>query len=72
MGNVPAPCRACSRSKNSQPLSRVKQALDDFSPDLVLVWGDDQHENFKEDSAGAGSSGLAWGALLPLQHFPEI
>ncbi len=30
-------------------LRRVKQALDDFKPDFVLIWGDDQYENFKED-----------------------
>ena len=30
-------------------LSRVKKALDDFNPDFVLIWGDDQYENFKED-----------------------
>ena len=28
---------------------RVRQALDDFKPDVVLIWGDDQYENFKED-----------------------
>ena len=28
---------------------RVRQALDEFNPDLVLIWGDDQYENFKED-----------------------
>jgi Catalytic LigB subunit of aromatic ring-opening dioxygenase len=27
----------------------VRKALDDFNPDLVLVWGDDQYENFRED-----------------------
>jgi len=27
----------------------VRKALDDFNPDIVLVWGDDQYENFKED-----------------------
>lgn len=27
----------------------VKAALDDFKPDFVLMWGDDQYENFKED-----------------------
>lgn len=30
-------------------LSRVRQALDDFKPDLVVVWGDDQYENFREE-----------------------
>jgi Catalytic LigB subunit of aromatic ring-opening dioxygenase len=28
---------------------RARQALDDFNPDFVLIWGDDQYENFKED-----------------------
>jgi hypothetical protein len=27
----------------------ARAALDAFRPDLVLVWGDDQYENFKED-----------------------
>jgi hypothetical protein len=27
----------------------VRKILDDFDPDLVLVWGDDQYENFRED-----------------------
>src|SRR5947207_5966742 len=27
----------------------VRKILDDFNPDFVLVWGDDQYENFKED-----------------------
>lgn len=28
---------------------RVRDALDEFRPDVVLVWGDDQYENFQED-----------------------
>jgi hypothetical protein len=28
---------------------KARQILDDFRPDFVLVWGDDQYENFKED-----------------------
>jgi hypothetical protein len=27
----------------------ARRALDDFAPDVVLIWGDDQYENFKED-----------------------
>jgi len=27
----------------------VRKALDEFDPDIVLVWGDDQYENFRED-----------------------
>lgn len=30
-------------------LRRCRAALDDFAPDLVLVWGDDQYENFREE-----------------------
>ncbi len=28
---------------------KVREALDAFQPDFVLIWGDDQYENFKED-----------------------
>lgn len=27
----------------------VRAALDAFDPDIVLIWGDDQYENFRED-----------------------
>jgi hypothetical protein len=27
----------------------VRDALDTFNPDVVLIWGDDQYENFRED-----------------------
>lgn len=30
-------------------LRRVRQDLDDFAPDVVVVWGDDQYENFREE-----------------------
>lgn len=30
-------------------LARTRAALDAFNPDFVLIWGDDQYENFKED-----------------------
>lgn len=30
-------------------LRRARKALDDFQPDVVVVWGDDQYENFVED-----------------------
>jgi len=29
--------------------ARARRVLDDFAPDFVVVWGDDQYENFKED-----------------------
>lgn len=28
---------------------KARAALDDFKPDFVVVWGDDQYENFRED-----------------------
>ncbi|WP_042877061.1 extradiol ring-cleavage dioxygenase [Cupriavidus necator] len=28
---------------------RVRETLDRFQPDVVLMWGDDQYENFRED-----------------------
>jgi hypothetical protein len=28
---------------------RARKTLDEFRPDLVIVWGDDQHENFTDD-----------------------
>lgn len=30
-------------------LRAVRAALDEFDPDFVLMWGDDQYENFRED-----------------------
>src|SRR5215475_9765589 len=27
----------------------TRKRLDEFAPDVVLIWGDDQYENFKED-----------------------
>jgi hypothetical protein len=28
---------------------RTRKRLDEFQPDVVVIWGDDQHENFTED-----------------------
>lgn len=28
---------------------RLREAIDDFAPDVLVVWGDDQYENFHED-----------------------
>jgi hypothetical protein len=30
-------------------IREARRLLDDFQPDFVVVWGDDQYENFKED-----------------------
>jgi len=29
--------------------ARVRAVLDEFKPDFILIWGDDQYENFRED-----------------------
>ncbi len=28
---------------------KARRVLDEFAPDFVIVWGDDQYENFKDD-----------------------
>jgi hypothetical protein len=28
---------------------KARRILDDFRPEVVIIWGDDQHENFTED-----------------------
>lgn len=30
-------------------IRKARKVLDDFKPDFVVIWGDDQYENFKED-----------------------
>lgn len=37
------------RSEFADGVRRLRTALDDFQPDAVLIFGDDQYENFKED-----------------------
>jgi hypothetical protein len=32
---------------------RARRLLDDFRPDVVVIWGDDQHENFTDDAIPA-------------------
>jgi hypothetical protein len=43
-----AAARACS-ARLADDFRTVRRALDEFNPDLVVIWGDDQYENFKED-----------------------
>ena len=37
------------REKLVSGFRKVREELDAFNPDVVLVWGDDQYENFRED-----------------------
>jgi hypothetical protein len=61
MDNWPAPMRAewgddeglaaarAHRAVVVEAFRRLRAELDAFQPDFVLIWGDDQYENFKED-----------------------
>ena len=37
---------------------KLREELDDFEPDVVLIWGDDQFENFKRDCVPAFCVGI--------------
>ncbi len=37
------------RAKLIDGLNTVRAQLDEFDPDVILIWGDDQYENFRED-----------------------
>ncbi len=37
------------RSELLRHFRHVRKTIDDFRPDVVLLWGDDQYENFHED-----------------------
>ena len=37
------------RAQLIEGFDRVRSAIEGFRPDFILVWGDDQYENFKED-----------------------
>jgi hypothetical protein len=36
------------RARHLQGFRAIRQALDAFDPDVVVIWGDDQYENFRE------------------------
>jgi hypothetical protein len=37
------------RARFVQSFRRVRAEIEDFRPDFILIWGDDQYENFLED-----------------------
>lgn len=37
------------RRRLLEDLRRCREAIDEFAPDVLLVWGDDQYENFREE-----------------------
>jgi len=48
-GDGGAAAAAGHRKELRAGLARTREALDVFQPDVVLVWGDDQYENFREE-----------------------
>ncbi len=37
------------RARVVDEIRKARQALDEFKPDFVVIWGDDQYENFRDD-----------------------
>ncbi|MGH9920533.1 MAG: hypothetical protein ACRD6W_16890, partial [Nitrososphaerales archaeon] len=37
------------RAELVENFRKVRAAMDEFDPDVVVLWGDDQYENFHED-----------------------
>jgi len=46
------------RSRLLAGYKRLRQELDAFAPDVVLIWGDDQYENFKQNCVPAFCVGI--------------
>ena len=40
---------AAHRDRLVSSFRALRKEIDDFNPDFVLIWGDDQYENFRED-----------------------
>ena len=40
---------AAHRDRAIEGFRAVRAALNSFNPDFILIWGDDQYENFRED-----------------------
>jgi Catalytic LigB subunit of aromatic ring-opening dioxygenase len=56
-----------------EDLARCRAALDEFAPDVVIVWGDDQYENFREEVVPPFCI-LAYPdtEVLPFEHMNEL
>ena len=37
------------KARLMENFAKLRKALDDFAPDIVVIWGDDQYENYKLD-----------------------
>ncbi|HIE82624.1 MAG TPA: hypothetical protein EYQ00_01710 [Dehalococcoidia bacterium] len=42
-------CALDHQRRHKEALLKVREAIDAFSPDVVIIFGDDQYENFKEN-----------------------
>ncbi|MBI4241061.1 MAG: extradiol ring-cleavage dioxygenase [Candidatus Rokubacteria bacterium] len=92
--NWPAPMRAewgddqgttaapKHRERLVQAFRQIRRELDAFNPDFVLIWGDDQYENFREDivppfcvfifdEVACTPFAHSWGAPEPLNIWRE-
>ena len=49
---------------------KVRAALDEFAPDFIVTWGDDQYENFREQIIPPSASSLLtrWSESLGPPH----
>lgn len=66
-----AAAAAGHRAQLARGLRKARAALDTFAPDVVIVWGDDQYENFREDIVPAFCV-QAWETqrMQPWKHVP--
>lgn len=62
---------AAHRAALLEGFRAARAALDEFNPDVLLVWGDDQYENFREDIVPPYAL-LAYGdtETAPWEKFP--
>ena len=37
------------QAQHRAAFKRVRERIDEFNPDAIIIWGDDQYENFRED-----------------------
>jgi len=80
-GERVAATAAAHRERVIGAFRQVRAAIDDFRPDAILIWGDDQYENFQEDlippfclylNADFSTQGHARGAYYSLEDPPNV
>jgi hypothetical protein len=65
-----------------QALRRTRERIDEFQPDLIVIWGDDQYENFREDvvrriastrtnRSNSGRLRIIFGMSRPIRSFAK-